>query len=240
MIDIEESKKLVEEAKNIYIIPSQTNEPESIVSALALFYTLKELNKNVNLIIEELPEKFKFLVPSLDFISYPKNLVISIPQKSADVSQVYYEKNNEALKIYLTVDKGNIKKENISFYFSEPRPDLIITLGIQDFRVQLLEGLDSFGFLMDSPILNIDSKKENKNFGKINLVENCSFSETLMTLIKSIDKELIKKEAASCLLAGLIIYTDNFKNSKTTAEIFETAGLLMKKGANIKEIIDNL
>jgi nanoRNase/pAp phosphatase (c-di-AMP/oligoRNAs hydrolase) len=240
MIDAEQSKKLIEESKNIYIIPSQTNEPESIVGALALFYTLKELNKNVNLIIEELPEKFKFLVPSLDFISYPKNLVISIPQKSADVSQVYYEKNNEALKIYLTVDKGNIKKENISFYFSEPKPDLIITLGIQDFRVQLLEGLDSFGFLMDSPILNIDTKQENKNFGKINLIENCSFSEIIMTLIKSINKELIKKEAAECILAGLIIYTDNFKNSKTTAEIFETAGFLMKKGADIKGIIDNL
>jgi len=247
MIDIEQSKKLIEEAKNIYIIPSQINEPESIVSALALFYTLKELNKNVNLIIEELPEKLKFLVPSLDFISYPKNLVISIPQKSTDVSQIYYEKNEEALKIYLTIDKGNIKKENISFYFSEPKPDLIITLGIQDFKVQLIEGLDCFGFLMDSPILNIDTptslgtdKQENKNFGKINLIEDCSFSEILMALLKSINKELIKKEAANCLLAGLIIYTDNFKNSKTTAEIFETAGLLMKKGANIKEITDNL
>jgi nanoRNase/pAp phosphatase (c-di-AMP/oligoRNAs hydrolase) len=240
MTDIEQAGQLIGEAKNIYIIPSQNNEPESIASALALFYTLKELNKNVNLIISELPEKFKFLIPSLDFISYPKNLVISIPRKSADVSQIYYEKNDEALKIHLTLNKGNVKKENISFYFSEPKPDIIITLGIQDFRVQLLEGLDSFGFLMDSPILNIDNNLENKKFGKINLVENYSFSEILINMIKLISRGPIKKETAECLLAGLIIYTDNFKNSKTTAEIFETAGLLMKKGINIKEIIDNL
>ena len=240
MADLEQIKQLIGEAKNIYIIPSQNNEPESIAGALALFYTLKELDKNVNLIIGELPEKFKFLVPSLDFISYPKNLVISIPRKSTDVSQIYYEKNDEALKIHLTLDKGNIKKENVSFYFSEPRADLIITLGIQDFKVQLLEKLDSFGFLMDSPVLNIDNTEENKNFGKINLIKNCSFSEIIIDMIKSTNGGSIKKEVSDCLLAGLIIYTDNFKNSKTTAEIFETAGFLMKNGANIKEITDNI
>ncbi|MDO8486120.1 MAG: hypothetical protein Q7S77_00235 [Candidatus Staskawiczbacteria bacterium] len=239
-MDLEQTKQLIGEAKNIYIIPSKNNEPESITGALALFYTLKELNKNVNLIIEDLPEKFKFLVPSLDFISHPKNLIISIPRKTADISQVYYEKNDEALKIHLTLDKGNIKKENISFYFSEPKPDLIITLGIQDFKVQLLERLDSFGFLMESPILNIDNIKENKNFGKVNLIKDCSISEIIIDIIKLINKDFIKKEAADCLLTGLIIHTDNFKNSKTTAEIFQTAGSLMKDGANIKEITANI
>jgi len=240
MNETEQAKQLIREAKNIYIIPPQNNEPESIANALALFYTLKELNKNVNLIIEELPEKLKFLVPSLDFISYPKNLVISIPRKMTDVSQIYYEKNDEALKIHLSLEKGSIKKENISFYFSEPKPDLIITLGIQNFKVQLLERLDSFGFLLNSPILNIDNHQENIKFGKVNLIKNRSFPEILIDLIKLINNDSIKKETADCLLTGLIIHSNNFKNSKTTAEIFETAGLLMKKGASIKNITDNI
>ena len=240
MTDLEQAKQLIGEAKNIYIIPSESNEPESITSALALFYTLKELNKNVNLIIEDLPEKFKFLVPSLDFISYPKNLVISIPRKITNVSQIYYEKNDESLKIHLTLEKGNLKKENVSFYFAEPRADLIITLGIQDFKVQLMERLDSFGFLMDSPLLNIDNHPENKKFGKINLIKDSSISEIIIDIIKLINENSIKKETADCLLAGLIIYTDNFKSSKTTAEIFQTAGALMKYGANIKEITGNI
>ena len=45
---------------------------------------------------------------------------------------------------------------------------------------------------------------------------------------------------AGCLLAGLIIYTENFRNSKITADIFEAAGSLMKKGAALKEITDNI
>src|SRR3989344_3230838 len=103
----------------ICVIPSQNNEPESLSAALALFYTLKELGKNVNLIVEEFPEKLNFLVPPLDFISSPKNFVISIPRSLADISQIYYEKSEENLKIHLTVDRGQLKKDGVLFYFSD-------------------------------------------------------------------------------------------------------------------------
>ncbi|MCX6719563.1 MAG: hypothetical protein NTV36_00405, partial [Candidatus Staskawiczbacteria bacterium] len=76
-MELQESKKIITEAKNIYLIPSQ--EPEATALTMALFFTLKELGKNVNMIIEKLPENLSFLSPSLDFISYPKNFVISIP-----------------------------------------------------------------------------------------------------------------------------------------------------------------
>jgi len=118
-MNTEETKQIIADSKNIYIIPQE--EPEELVCALALFYTLKELNKNVNLIIGELPENLKFLAPSLDFISYPKNFVISVPNRIADISQIYYERNDNNLKIHLTLEKGIIKKDDVSFYFSEAK-----------------------------------------------------------------------------------------------------------------------
>ena len=250
MQNITESKQIISDSKNIYLIPSQG--PEAIALTLALFYTLKELGKNVNLIIENLPENLKFLSPSLDFVSYPKNFVISIPQKVANISQVFYEKNEEALKIYLTVENGSIKKENIAFYFSEVKPDLIITLGIKDYSQELSGRLNSFGFLLDSPILNIDgqiasdangqnlsAQTENKKFGKINLLDNYSLTEIIFNLAKEINNNPIKKELANCLLSGLVIYTDNFKKD-ITAEVFEIASNLMKQGADLKTITDNI
>ncbi|MGA2417979.1 MAG: hypothetical protein ABSF55_01975 [Candidatus Staskawiczbacteria bacterium] len=237
MENIIESKQLISDAKNIYLIPSQ--EPEAVALTLALFYTLKDLGKNVNLIIETLPENLKFLTPSLDFISYPKNFVISIPNKVAGISQVFYEKNDEALKIHLTLENGNIKKENIAFYFAEAKPDLIITLGIKDYSQELSDKLNSFGFLLDSPILNIDNVKENKKFGKINLLEDFSLTEIIFNLTKDLNAGLIKKELATCLLSGIVIETENFKKN-ITAEIFEIAGGLMKNGADLKQIINNI
>jgi len=243
-MEIDSAKQIITDSKNIYIIPS--NEPEALVSTLALFYTLKELGKNVNLLVDALPENLKFLSPSLDFISYPKNFIISIRNNVAEISQIYYEKNNEALKIHLTLENGNIKKDNISFYYSEAKPDVVITIGVKDYTKELGNKLDSFGFLLDSPVVNIDNVntsanlvQDNKKFGKINLVEENSLTEIIFALVKTLKQEPVSKNPANCLLAGLIIYTENFK-SKLSAEIFQMASDLMKSGADLKVITDNI
>jgi nanoRNase/pAp phosphatase (c-di-AMP/oligoRNAs hydrolase) len=245
-MNYQDAKQLISESKNICVLPARNashsdasgpfEKSESVSSALALFYTLKELNKNVNLIISEFPENLNFLVPSLDFISFPKNFVISIPKNTADVSQIYYEKNEENLKIHLTIDKGNIKKESLSFYYSDPKPDLIITLGVKDFQKELSK-LDSFGFLLDAPILNIDNEQNNIKFGKINLVEEKSISEIVLELIKNLGENLVSKNSANCLLAGLVDCYDNFRSPKTNSEVFQTASYLTSKGAEHSEIV---
>lgn len=248
MENLQEAKNLISEAKNIYIIPAENN-IEAIPGALSLFYTLKQLDKNVNILIDNFPDKFNFLIPSSDFVSFPKNFVVSIPSSVAKVSQIYYEKSEENLKIHLTIDGGSIKKDSISFYYTDAKPDLIITLGIKDFKQELENKLNQFAFLMQSDIVNIDNDvQSNKNFGKINLIENTSLSKMILDLTKSI-KPLnattqgefgILKENSMCLLAGLISFTDNLANSKTDFQILETAGYLMKQGADREKIIAEL
>lgn len=239
----ERAKKLIEESKNIYILLQEKDDSESVPIALALFYILKKIKKNVNLIVEELPKRFQFLIPSLDFISYPRDFIISVPDPKAPISQVRYEKNAENLKIYLTLDKGNIKKNDISFYFEPTKPDLLITLGIKGRDYFLNKNAFNFegNFTKDLPILNIDNQSENENFGRVNLVEpDCSFSELVTNFIKSIAENLIEKEIATCLLAGLVIFSENFQSQKISPKIFEMAGFLMQKGASYQNIINNL
>jgi len=243
-MEFQESKNLIVSSKNICLIPAE--DPEAICSALALFYTLKELGKNVNLIIESIPENLRFLTPSLDFISYPKNFVISIPNTAAGISQISYEKNMESVKIFLTLESGKIKKDDVSFYFSETKPDMVVALGIKDYSKELQNKLDSFGFLLDAPIINIDREPnpeqgvhENKKFGKINLVEEFPLAGTVFGLIKNISSNPIKAEQGNCLLSGIVVYTENFKKN-LTADIFQTAGELMKSGANLQKITENI
>jgi len=238
----EEIKKIIIDSENICLI-AEESDLESVSSAVALFYTLKELGKNVNLIIEKFPEKLNFLIPSIDFVSYPKNFIISIPKKIAEISQIYYEKNDESLKVHLTIEKGTVKKDDISFYFSETKPDIIITLKIKDYQDLLETKLNPFGFLLGASVLNIDSEnssQDNKNFGKINLIDKMSLTEIIIGIIAYIKNGNINKESASCLLAGLVAYTDNFKGDKITADIFEAAAFLIKNGADLKTINENL
>lgn len=233
----EEAKKLIFEAKNICIIPSDTNEPESLPAALALFYTLKDLGKNVNVINEQFPEKLSFLIPSLDFLSQPKHFVISIPRAVADISQIYYEKNDQHLKIHLTTENSRIKKEDIAFYFESPKPDLVITLGVQDFQKELAQNLDSFGFLLNTPLLNLDNSAENKKFGNVNIIEETSLAQMVMELASP---KTASKETAHCLLTGMVTYYENFKSAKTNPEALKTAAALMEQGADYQSIIKNL
>jgi len=234
-MNLQESKQIINGSKNIYLIASA--EPEAIASVLALFYTLRGLNKNVNLILDDIPENLKFLAPSLeDFISYPKSFVISIPDNVAKISQIYYEKKQDNLKIYLTLESGIIKKDNISFYFSEQKPDLVIAVGIRDYMKELSEKLDPFGFLLDCLILNIDNSKDNKNFGKINLIKEGGLSEIVFGLI---DIDGLTKKSATCLLTGLVIHSENFQKN-VTAETFQIASNLIKIGADLKEINNHL
>ena len=241
MNDLQEPKKVIEEAQNIYIFPSGKENPESVPCSLALFYTLKEQKKNVNLIIDDFPEKFRFLIPSLDFLSYPKDFIISIPTTKTRFSQIRYDKTEENLKICLTLDKGEIKKNEISFYFSEPKPDLLITIGSKDLDFLKKNNLFSFG--LKPPVLNVSNQEttDNENIIKTNLIKNnCSLAELTVDFIKSIDENLIKENIATALLTGLIIFSDNFQNPNTSAEILETAAFLIKKGAKHQQIIDFL
>lgn len=234
----DEVKKLISGAKNICLITNE--EPEGLAALLALFYTLKDLGKHVNIIPSTFPEKMHFLIPSLDFIGQPQNFVVSIPRTTADISQIYYEKNEDHLKIHLTVGNGHLTKENISFYAENVKPDLVITLGVQDFKKQLAVRLDAFGFLLDTPILNIDNKVENIKFGIVNFIGSKSLCEIVLDILQYIDENLITKNSANCILAGIVMHYQHFKNPETNSQTFQTISELIKKGADYHNIIKSL
>jgi hypothetical protein len=83
---------------------------------------------------------------------------------------------------------------------------LIITLGIQDFKEQLAHKLDSFGFLLGAPIINIDNNPLNVRFGIINIVEVKSLTEITLDIIRGLGGGHVSKSAADCLTAGLTEY----------------------------------
>ncbi len=222
---ISETKKKFLKSQSIWIFPSK-NLPDSIPCSLALFYTLKKLSKNVNLFLENFPKKIEFLVPSLDFIDYPSEFIISIKNPDEDISQLCYEKNENNLKLFFNLKRGIIKKKNISFDWTWKKPDLIVTIGIKK--------LNEIGKLPERiqkvPILNIDTQNKNEK----------SITEIIIQVIKSIDENLFEENISTCLLTGLILISENFSRSEKLPQIFERVAFLIKKGGSWQKIIKNL
>ncbi len=229
---MEETKKLIEKANSIGIIASN-EKLESFPVSLSLFYSLKKINKNVNLLTEEIPKKFRFLVPSTDFISSSKNFIISVknPGKS-EISEVFYEKKEDCLNFYIKTKRGSLKKNNISFKVLPEKNDLLIFVGVDKIsKDNIPEG---------TSVININNLKESldNNFTNI-LEEGSSLSEITSSFFKKSELEIDKK-VANCLLSGLIYYYDNFQKTTDSSSAFKLAAELKEKGALHQKIVKYL
>ncbi len=120
--------------------------------------------------------------------------------------------------------------------------------GDEDFHLLITFGcstLDRIGSLKieNSKLktINFDHHPDNTNFGQINLVnaEKSSVAELVYDFFKFCGWP-ITKDAAVCLLTGIITDTGSFLHSNTKAETLKAAAHLMKKGANLNKILHHI
>ena len=233
--------KLINKSNNILVATPENISGDALGSALALCGALNKLNKNAQFIApEEIPAKFEFLPKSNSLsceILKEREFILSVKNPGDHINNLYYEKNEGLLHIYLGA-KEKIEEKDLKIIRSHPF-DLIVTLNAY--------GLEYLGkafeynpeLFFEVPVINIDNRLENENFGQINLVDitSSSVSEIVMELIDFLDRNLLNQDIATCILSGLIDATDNFQSSKTTPRTFNNAALLINRGGNQQEII---
>jgi len=233
--------KLVNKSNNILIATPENINGDTLGSAFALTDALEKTGKRAKLFIpKEIPQKLQFL-PKKNSLSsdnfLEREFILSIDNPQDHINKLYYEKDNERLYLYLK-GKKNIKQENLSIKPSRFF-DLIFTLGVKDFESLGKAFEYNPELFFETPIVNIDNRPENGNFGEINLVDIAfsSVSELTLEIIDFLNRNLINKEVATWILTGLIDATDNFQSPKTTPRTFNNAALLINRGANQQEII---
>jgi len=247
MEELEQAKKIIEDSQNIAILPSPDFQKDSFVAGLALFYSLKKLGKNVNLIFEDCPEKFKFLIKKERYEPPQADFLISIKEVGIKLLRLFYEKTEEGLNLYLKTDGGTLQKENIKF---QPlsSAELLITLGIKNYKKieNYLEDKPphlhiGVGSKPDS-LINIDNQLENENYGKVNLIElhTSSLSEIVFDLLDTMDKKLFDIEVSNSLLFGIIEGTAYLRDIRINSETLKKIGFLIKRGGKPKELISKL
>ncbi len=243
------AQNLIEKSQNISIYLPETQsvsltEGDAFCAASALFYSLKKINKNVNLFLERVPKKFEFLASS--------KFIISLKTKKKDVAEVSYEKNGKELKILLTATDGDLSSEDFSFSsqnfpqnLEEADSELLITLGSQSMEELGSRFSKNPNLFYQTPLINIDNNPSNQGFGEVNLIriKDCSISETVIDLVQTLEEEsgqpILDENIATFLLAGIIWASENFRNPKTTPQTFKKASFLIEKGGDHQKIIQN-
>ncbi|MDD4990354.1 MAG: hypothetical protein PHW31_03530 [Candidatus Pacebacteria bacterium] len=194
-------KECLEKYFDIDILASENN-PDSQQAAGMLLLSLKKLNKNANL----LEEKQGTAANSQEIKqrnSTRADFLISIKEGGTKLSQLFYEKTDAGLNLFLKTDGKELKKEDILL---QPLKfgKLLITIGLascNETRSSALEsscpvrGKTSNGAYF---ILNIDNQAENKNFGDINVVEQGkALTEITFEIIKIASKDIVEKGITS-------------------------------------------
>jgi nanoRNase/pAp phosphatase (c-di-AMP/oligoRNAs hydrolase) len=243
-------KQIAEKINNsgsILIVLSPLPSSDTIAAGLALAAFLKKMEKDVVVLSPDgvLNSNIDFL-PGYQTIAREINLtkgfVIDVDAKRTGIAELSYKKDGDKLSIFLKPKSGELLPEDVTFRSSKYPYDILITIGLSG-----LEGLGEFygksaELFFETPILNIDFKGSNEGFGQFNLVElnASSNSEIVFDLIQEIEKELIDKDLATTLLAGIIAETNSFQHPRTTPRAFMKASELVNLGGDQQGIVNNL
>lgn len=240
--------KQIEKSKSVLIIFSAKQGGDAVASALALFLFLKKQNYEVSIVATDLEgakNSFSFL-PSYseiqDNLNNLRRFIVSVDISQAKVNQIKYLVDNNTLNFIISPSEGWFKPEDVSARAGEFKYDLIITVGLSD-----LESLgdlhdENVEFFYKTSIINIDHQAGNEEFGQINFIDlnAVAISEIIYYLLKNNNPEVISEDIATCLLAGIIQKTKNFKTSNLTPRTLLTTSQLISNGANREEIVNHL
>lgn len=249
MLDLEQQIfKQIEKAKSILIVFPANWSGDAVAASLALFLFLKKIGREVEIAgfkESEGQTALAFLPGYQQIQTNLKNLrrfIVSVDISQAKVNQIKYTVENQQLNFIISPAAGWFKPEDVSTRASDFKYDLIITVGATD-----LESLgkiydQNIEFFYKTTIINIDQQAANEAYGQINFLDlnAVAASEILFYLLKNYRSDLISEDVATCLLAGIICGTKNFKTTNLTPRTLLSTSELIDLGAKREEIINHL
>lgn len=243
---VEQFKNLLNNSRDILILLPENPTGDAIGSAWALYFFLEKAGASASInFATSNPsslEKFSFL-PTPEKITHDfsgaRDFVLSFNTAYNKIIDFRTEQVDDKFNVYLTPEKGTMNPKDFSFLLAKFKFDLVVIIDSPD--------LPSLGRIYEKnpdlffevPIVNIDHRTTNENFGQINFVDilASSCSEIVSDILELIEPANVDKNVSDCLLTGIITATDRFQGKNTTPKSLQVAAKLMDQGANQQEIV---
>lgn len=242
----------IEKADKILILFPHTKDEDSLAASLSFLLFLEGLNKTVEVVKikaeddTDYHDKSLSFLPNFDEIDSElknlKNFIVSLNIKDSKINKIKYSVDENYLNFIISPATGTFSPEDLHLQAGSFKYDLIINFALPD-----LESLgkvydDNVEFFYKTTIINIDNSSSNEDYGQINFIDlnSVSISEIAYYLIKNYRKEIITEDIATCLLAGIIKKTNNFKTKNLNPKTLLASSELISLGARREEIIKNI
>jgi len=242
---LQKVKDALAKSTNIGIAVGKDPSVDQMAAALSLYLALKDVTKKATVATPADP-----LVEVSSLVGINKvqtnlggdsgDLVVSFPYVDGEIEKVSYTQENGFLNIIVKAGENGLSfdDQDVKYNRGSGSVDLLFVIGTPS--LSDLGELITGDKIKDVKIINIDNKANNQGFGDIVLVspQSSSLSELVADLLLSLGLRL-GQDASQNLLDGIMDATKNFQAAQTSPLAFEIAALLMKRGAQRKQVTSN-
>lgn len=233
----------IQHATNILIALSKDPNVDEISAAIALAFVLDQQKKHVTAIYSgQTPNALEFLRPEETFqkdISSLQDFIIALNKSKAD--HLIYQVEGDYVKILITPYKGQIKKEDLEYSYSDYNVDLVIVFNVNS-GSEIDSALSEYGRIMhDAMAINITSSVPGR-FADLEWSDpsKSSVCEMVYDLLSELEIDNTPQEVATALLTGILSATERFYNNRTKPTTMAVASKLMEAGADQQLISSNI
>ena len=233
----------IQHATNILIALSKDPNVDEISAAIALAFVLDQQKKHVTAIYSgQTPNALEFLRPEETFqkdISGLQDFIIALNKSKAD--HLIYQVEGDYVKILITPYKGQIKKEDLEYSYSDYNVDLVIVFNVNS-GSEIDSALSEYGRIMhDAMAINITSSMPGR-FADLEWSDpsKSSVCEMVYDLLSELEIDNTPQEVATALLTGILSATERFSNNRTKPTTMAVASKLMEAGADQQLISSNI
>lgn len=227
-------------AQNMAIVLPERLNKDKVAAALSLFLSLQNSGKKVSIVCS-LPMIVDFSslvgVNKVKQKLVGKDLVVSLKlddsiervRSNIDESN----KENRILNLVVQIKEGYppFPKEKIVYSYAGSNIDTFLVLGAESKEDLGKVYFDNKDFFDKANVINIDINSQNKQFGKLNLVnpQMSCYSEFVALLLDSL-KLPLDEDIASNLLSGIKQGTNDFSLDRSTPTTFEAIAFCLRAG----------
>ena len=234
----------LDQTNDLGIVIGSHQSLDTVASALALYLSLSQSGKKVQIISKKEPTvEVSNLVGinkvTENFVGNTNKLVVSLPYIKGEVEKVLFtefpnSENPTNINFHLTAAEGKsitpFNNSDVKLLWEGGSPSAVITLGVGSVD-ELMGTVEANSVKM----VNIDNFQGNSRFGDIILVDEAfsSLSEIVAKIIKDLNFP-IDMDIAQNILDGVLFATRNFTKQNTSPLAFEAASAAMYQGAQRK------
>jgi nanoRNase/pAp phosphatase (c-di-AMP/oligoRNAs hydrolase) len=237
--NLRELEDAINSARSFLIVSHKNPTVDSLAASLALYLALAQAGKNVTVACSDKPTVEFSNLFGIDKIKNTlgnKNFIISLDCKAGSIEKVSYNVEGDKFNLVIQPREGAepFSAEKVHFSQSGTNAEAIFIVDCQK-----LEDLDSLytqeqEIYSKALIVNIDKHQDNKQFGKVNVVDYdaSSTTEIIFQVLNTL-KLTIDQDCATNILSGITWATNTFSTENIKPDTFEVVAMCLRMGGKL-------